>query len=81
MPTDPTDQARPVQRRSRPGALTVPKRTGCPGCGTYTDGAGAYCVVCAQRPVGQAPKATRETAPQPQPVYEREGRFPGTPRA
>lgn len=49
--------------------LTMPR---CPGCGYTVEKAGDVCEACAEKPQFQAPKATREMTPQPEPAYLRD---------
>lgn len=55
---------------SLPSAQQYPN---CRGCGTSVAAPGDLCDVCAQKPAFAAPKATIETAPQPDPAYAKGG--------
>lgn len=60
---------------SLPSASQYPN---CRGCGTSVAVAGELCDVCAQKPALAAPKATIETAAQPETAYAKGG--PSQPR-
>ena len=55
--------------------LRVARWPQCRGCGTAVEVAGTLCEACEHKPWLAAPKASIQTAPQPEPPYVREGNF------